>query len=90
MRPGPHHIGTTGASDGDALLYDAEVDEYAPGDVVLEVVEGDGVSVDTTDPKRPVVSAVIPAQLVPLTTVVDGVPDLVWDADNQLVFTEAP
>jgi hypothetical protein len=29
-------------------------------------------------------------QLVPLTTVVGGVPELVWDADNQLVLTEAP
>lgn len=28
--------------------------------------------------------------LVPLTTSVGGVPELVWDADNQLVMTEAP
>ncbi|WP_332645104.1 hypothetical protein [Aeromicrobium sp.] len=27
---------------------------------------------------------------VPLTTVVGGVPELVWDADNQLVLTEVP
>lgn len=33
MRPGPQHIGTTGAVDGDALLYDADLDEYAPGPV---------------------------------------------------------
>lgn len=55
MRPGPNHIGTAGATDGDALLYAA--DEWAPGDVVLEVVEGPGVTVDAADPKRPVVSA---------------------------------
>lgn len=28
------------------------------------------------------------AGLVPLTTVIGGVPDLVWDADNQLVMTK--
>lgn len=28
--------------------------------------------------------------LVPLTTVIAGEPSLVWDADNQLVMTEAP
>lgn len=28
--------------------------------------------------------------LVPLTTTVDGAPQLVWDADDQLVLTEAP
>jgi hypothetical protein len=56
VRRGPHHIGTTGASDGDALLLDADTDEYVPGDVVLEIVEGTGVTVDATDPKRPVVS----------------------------------
>lgn len=28
--------------------------------------------------------------LVPLTTVVGGVPELVWDDDNNLVMTEVP
>jgi hypothetical protein len=88
-RPGPEHIGTTGASDGDALLYDAEVDEYVPGPLPASGVEsitaGANVRVNSTDPAHPIVSA-----LVPLTTVVGGVPEPVWDADNQLVLTEAP
>lgn len=31
MRPGPHQIDTSGATDGDALVYDAATDEYVPG-----------------------------------------------------------
>lgn len=30
------------------------------------------------------------SMLVPLTTSINGVPELVWDADNQLVMTEVP
>jgi hypothetical protein len=30
-RPGPEMIGTDGASDGDALVYNAATDEYEPG-----------------------------------------------------------
>lgn len=56
-RRGPHHIGTTGAVPGDGLVYDPDADEYGPGDVVLEIIEGPGIDVDATDPKRPVVSA---------------------------------
>lgn len=36
------------------------------------------------------VSAVITSRLLPLTTVIGGVPDFVWDADNKLVYTEVP
>lgn len=57
-----------------------------PSTGVESVVEGSNVSVDNTDPANPVVSALV---LEPLTTEVGGVPDLVWDDDNQLVMTEA-
>lgn len=91
MRPGPHQIDTTGASDGDALLYDSATDEYRPtpvavGTVVRSIVAGENIDVDDTDPDNPIVSAVL---LMPLTTEIGGVPDLVWDSDNQLVLTEA-
>ncbi|MBO9523909.1 MAG: hypothetical protein J7518_20435 [Nocardioidaceae bacterium] len=36
------------------------------------------------------VSAAITTRLLPLTTVIGGVPDLVWDADNKLVYSEVP
>lgn len=52
---------------------------------VESVVAGTHVDVDDTDPANPIVSA-----YVPLTTVVDGVPDLVWDEDNNLITTKGP
>lgn len=60
------------------------------GPLVESIVEGDNVTVNNTDPRNPIISATATAttHLVPLTTVVGGVPQLVWDADNQLVFTE--
>lgn len=57
MRTPPELIDTAGAAPGDALVYDNATDEYAPSDVVLAVVAGTNVTVDSTDPKRPVVSA---------------------------------
>lgn len=52
--------------------------------LVLSLTAGTNIWIDTsTDPAHPIVGA-----LVPLTTVIGGVPDLVWDADDQLVFTE--
>lgn len=57
MRRPLHQLDTTGATDGDVPVMDASVSEYVPGDAVLEIVEGSGVTVDSTDPKRPVVSA---------------------------------
>jgi hypothetical protein len=40
-RRGPHHIGTTGAVPGDALVYDPDADEYAPGPVVQGLTSAD-------------------------------------------------
>jgi hypothetical protein len=92
-RRGPEHIGTAGASAGDALLHDPDQDEYVPGDAVLEIVEGDGVSIDATDPKRPIVSAAPPPPLIPLTSkTVTGDASLVWGGldDDELIYTEGP
>lgn len=57
MRIGIHQIDPRDARDGDVPICDTSVAQYVPGDAVLEIVGGSGVSVDNTDPKRPVVSA---------------------------------
>jgi hypothetical protein len=36
------------------------------------------------------VHGVVSSRYLPLTTSINGVPELVWDADNKLVFTEVP
>lgn len=91
MRSAPRQISTEGASDGDALLFNPVTDEYEPGPVLVSGVEsvvgGTNVDVDNTDPAHPIISTV---PLVPLTTSINGVPDLVWDTDDQLVLTESP
>lgn len=63
---------------------DGTLDLAAAGGMV-SIVAGTHIDVDATDPANPVISA-----YVPLTTVVDGVPDLVWDADNNLITTKGP
>lgn len=79
--PSPHHHPISDITGLQAAL-----------DTKLEsVVEGDGVLVDDTDPLNPIVSiAPATSALLPLTTVVGGVPGLVWDANNELVLTEVP
>jgi len=55
----PHQIDTTGATSGQALVYDPATDSYVPGGAaggVASVVAGTGVSVNSTDPAHPVVS----------------------------------
>jgi hypothetical protein len=42
-------------------------------------ISGDTVQIDAAAPL-----------IVPLTTSINGVPELVWDSNNQLVFTEVP
>lgn len=63
----------------------------APAGVVAAVVPGSGISVDNTDPTHPIV-AVVPAttRFVPLTTVVGGEPCVVWDSNDEIVWTEIP
>lgn len=42
MRPGPQHIGTTGATIGDGLVYDPVTDEAEYGPVVQGLTSADG------------------------------------------------
>lgn len=84
QRIGPHQIETaTATADGQVLTFVASVREYQPR--ALPVIRaGPNVTVDNTDPLNPIVGAIV---LEPLTTETGGVPDLVWDTDNQLVMT---
>ena len=65
--------------DGGRLVLDV-----VPASGVQTIVEGANVTVDDTDSENPVVAALV---LEPLTTDINGVPDLVWDDDNQLIMT---
>jgi hypothetical protein len=89
MRSKLHNWDQSGATDGQVAQWDAALGEWVPVDPpvtgIQSIVAGARVAVDDTAPANVIVSA-----LAPLTTVVGGVPDLVWDADNNLVFTEAP
>lgn len=62
MRPGPHHIATTGAVDGDVLTYDADADEYGPAPV------GSGVDSVVVSVTNGVPSFVFDADSSPVTT----------------------
>ena len=64
-------------------LHQIDPGNVADGTYAVTVVSGTIVSLD---PVTPTASSA----LVPLTTEINGVPDLVWDDDNQLVMTEAP
>jgi hypothetical protein len=64
----PHLLDTTGADAGDALLYDAAGNAYAPGPIpasgVQSISAGTNTTVDNTDPAHPVVSATGPGELL--------------------------
>jgi hypothetical protein len=91
QRPGLHALDRSGAADGQVPIYDQNSDQYVPGTAVRSVVEGANTSVDSTDPQHPVITFTPPPVeiLVPLTTEIGGVPEEVWDDDNQLVMTGA-
>lgn len=59
---------------------DAAAATVADGTYVLDVEGGLVAGLITT--------GVAATHLIPLTTSINGVPELVWDADNQLVMTE--
>lgn len=86
----PHQIDTASATvDGQVLTFNKVKKEYEPRAVpAVTIHAGDNIVVDNTDPLNPIISARL---LEPLTTEVwDGsmwVPQLVWDADNELVLT---
>jgi phage baseplate assembly protein gpV len=91
VRTGPHHIGTTGAADGQALIYDRALDEYRPQAIpaagVQAVVAGTNVTVDNTDPLHPRVSAASGEMAV-----MDGItnpPELAYnDAGDDFVYMD--
>lgn len=88
-RPGLEEIDGSGASDGQVPMWDADAGVWAPANTgISTVVAGPGIAIDTTDPANPIVSSTS-TPIEPLTTEIGGVPDLVWDDDNQLVMTEA-
>lgn len=76
--PGPFEPGAT------------ELDQLTDVDTItIPPVEGDTLRYDaSTSQWRP--AAPDATALVPLTTVIAGVPQLVWDADDQLVMTAVP
>lgn len=68
-------------------LGDGTVQIDAAPSGVTSIVAGTGITVDaTTDPTAPVVSA-----LVPMTTINEsGIPEIVFDSDGDIVYTEGP
>lgn len=72
--------------DGDGRIPLPQVDpeETPPGLYVIEVDDTGAVPVLTLTSYTPGVTTA----LVPWTSVVDGVPSLVWDDDDNLVMTE--
>lgn len=46
-RPGPQHIGTTGAANGYALVYDIASDEYVPTPLPTLTVQDENANVAT-------------------------------------------
>jgi hypothetical protein len=90
MRLYPEQIDTTGAADGNALVYVATVDEYRPGPApgVQSIIAGPNVVVDSTDPLHPKVSA--RSLLTSKTSAGDA--GLVWGGadDDELIYTEGP
>ena len=57
-----------------------------PTNIVVLVRAGTYISVDNTDPTQPIVTA-----MVPLTTLnSSGLPEIVFDSDGHIVYTEAP
>lgn len=53
---------------------------------VMSVVQGTNMIVDITDPHNPIVS--LASELYVLTSTLGADPVLVWDGDDQLVYTE--
>lgn len=57
-------------------------DLVADGDYAVSVLSGEVVGlVHTTDASR---------RVLPLTTAINGAPELVWDDNDEIVLTEVP
>lgn len=70
-------VTTVAPADGDTLVWDPTAGPTGTGAYVPGAVSAPPATLE-------------PTRLVPLTTVVGGVPELVWDEDNNLVMTEVP
>lgn len=86
QRPGLEQIDGSGATRGQVPVWNPDTQVWGPGASGVQTAsQGNGtVIIDNTDPANPIFST-----MVVLTTEIGGVPDLVWDSDNQLVYTEA-
>lgn len=60
--------------------------------IAAALVQGVGVQITVDDAAETITIAVTPdsTRLAPLTTTVGGVPQLVWNEDDNLVMTEVP
>jgi hypothetical protein len=79
-----------GLSDGQYVIdvVDGKVTGWVPvpDAGVTSVVAGTYIQVDDTDPQNPIVTA-----MVPMTTLnSSGLPEIVFDSDGHIVYTEAP
>jgi len=99
-------VDTGGVTDGDALVWDSGSSTWVPGTVAATlagltdvdlsgVADGDALVYDAGSSKWvPGTIATDPADdtqvWMPLTTVVGGSPELVWDADDSLIPTLEP
>lgn len=71
-----------------SAVLDAEVTRDT---IAAALVEGPGITIDVDDAANTItISAAVTSHLVPLTTVINGEPALVWDSENNLVMTEVP
>lgn len=97
-------VDVSGVTDGDALVYDAGSSTWVPGTIsaalagltdvdTTGVADGDSLIYDSGSSKwvpgspDPADDALV---WMPLTTVVGGVPELVWDANDSLIPTLEP
>lgn len=74
-------------TEGDVMTTTGGVAGWGapPASGVESVTAGTYIEVDATDPAHIIVTA-----MVPMTTTVGGVPQLVFDDDGHLIYTEAP
>lgn len=61
-------------------VHQLDTEGLPDGDYVVEVVDGVATLAE----------GAADVVAVPLTTEINGVPDFVWDNNNNLIFTEAP
>lgn len=105
MRPRLAQLHQSGASDGQTPVWDAASGRWVPGAppaALADLADVDTTTTPPTDGQTLVYDDAagewVPgdssgggsASLVLLTTTIGGEPQLVWDDDDNLIFTEAP